>query len=748
MFYCFIKMSHHINFDADSSEIKRFSPKGNKNESKSAKKLETKKLEIDNKQMEWRLHQLKLAMEKEKEERGKKSYIWQSGKDGALESHARNILGKTVISKSGQKNKAKMTKVAVLTDEPLDIPKRTSHTKDLIEKLKKPTPPSRKPDVVRVESTNKESWITVGLDRLSDDVLDIQSDHDGNLPLSTIQGLSPSAIGLYFMRYGRKRLLLAIDNKIIQPKSGWGRETYYPYEANLSPQKSKIEPSPPPQTSARRSANRAFKKLKKSLENGYLNDSQHDNSVENIEQMALSQSEKGSLLIGTVDEEANAKAFHDAVLAWRNGSAAEKASPKRLHSSGSHHSAVKTSAHVVQSDPIKRSEITFSETSTLSFMEKILLKRHRETDVPPLPKSTYQSGDGISGCEELPLTAEEIEEHERIRQLFTPQPTGSISEVEMPLRDQVCSISEATADEALSYGDSHMIQSTNCCFVEEISDDDDEPRNDNISSTVDMVNTYIVDDNQITDFRVRGYDPTKSAKQSTCETTTELYNFIPKKSMEESFSDESQSLFQRRTGSSENKSNLVRAIGKMPLNPDAVYNTNLEEHYINTEQERLKLYSKLDQEPDALLMCGAGHVSSFAIPGYNEEEKFENEFDDNLTTVSDVDEVIEREEDDKATLEKLEWELASQAGNITSDGRISRLIDEWSSDENDTDLGIMNDPGMGSGLSTPDPDPIMLVGTSMSWQDDNTMIQEFQRMEDLLLVNENSFTGVRENNSQ
>jgi len=43
-------------------------------------------------------------------------------------------------------------------------------------------------------------------------------------------------------------------------------------------------------------------------------------------------------------------------------------------------------------------------------------------------------------------------------------------------------------------------------------------------------------------------------------------------------------------------------------------------------------------------------------------------------------------------------------GNITEDGRISRLIDEWSSDDDD-ELGIINDPGLGSGLSTPAAEP-------------------------------------------
>ena len=43
-------------------------------------------------------------------------------------------------------------------------------------------------------------------------------------------------------------------------------------------------------------------------------------------------------------------------------------------------------------------------------------------------------------------------------------------------------------------------------------------------------------------------------------------------------------------------------------------------------------------------------------------------------------------------------------GNITEDGRISRLIDEWSDDDEDRELGIINDNWAGSGLSTPEID--------------------------------------------
>ena len=66
-------MSKHINIDFTVLPLGKdpLSKKLQSNKSDTAMvRKENKKLDIDNKQMEWRLHQLKLTMEKEKEDRG------------------------------------------------------------------------------------------------------------------------------------------------------------------------------------------------------------------------------------------------------------------------------------------------------------------------------------------------------------------------------------------------------------------------------------------------------------------------------------------------------------------------------------------------------------------------------------------------------------------------------------------------------------------------------------------------------
>eukprot|EP00058_Branchiostoma_floridae_P007846 XP_002593334.1 hypothetical protein BRAFLDRAFT_119582 [Branchiostoma floridae] len=76
-------------------------------------------LEVDNQQMEARLHQLKAAMRMEKEERERQGgTIWQSGKKGSLTTHAQDVLKKRADKKP--------RKLKVLKDEPIEPVQKTS----------------------------------------------------------------------------------------------------------------------------------------------------------------------------------------------------------------------------------------------------------------------------------------------------------------------------------------------------------------------------------------------------------------------------------------------------------------------------------------------------------------------------------------------------------------------------------------------------------------------------------------------
>ena len=740
-------MSHHINFDTSDRDKIQFTAKNHKTESKVAKKREMKKLEIDNKQMEWRLHQLKLAMEKEKEEREKKSFIWQSGKDGALESHARNILGRTVKSKSAphtdtkKKTDSRRTKVKVLFDEPLELPKRKSHSKDLIDKLKIPMPPKKPPKPGSpVEVINKECWISIGIDRFSDDVMEIQSDRQGNLPLETLQGLNPVAIGLYYMRYGRKRLLLAIDNKVIQPKTGWGNDVYYPYVANISPQRNIADQALP-------SSSTLLTNQSENQENNHFAADQPLSREIFKSQMSESKLMNGNLLDGVFDEEANALAFQQAVDAWRNGNNSTSENlPLKSHKNSSS-SNVKMAVHDVQSEPVKQPEITFSETSTLTYMEKILLQKHRKTDIPALPKFNSQiDGDCSTEYEQI-LTAAELEEKERYREIFSPLPSHLADST--AAERSVITISEVEeADDFLDFNANDMEPNT-YCYVEEASDTEESLPN--VTKHIDFTEMKETP----SDLIVQEHLPSKpynvvTRNQISTSNHSAVLVAEQNSSLFNTSKEQKHSVASGIAADHSESATVVQAIGNFPLNPDAMYKTNLEDYYLNMQQERNRLYQSLDQDPQTLLTCKQSN-SSWSMPDQSpvfSTRGFAKGSSGNVTTSEAESVILEQEQDDCEALEKLEWELASETGNITSEGRISRLIDDWSSDGDDKDLEIKNDPGFGSGLSTPDPEPITLVGTSLSWQDDSQMLQEFQRMEDLMLVNDNSNSGSRNSDSQ
>ncbi|XP_061177824.1 uncharacterized protein LOC133186611 [Saccostrea echinata] len=84
---------------------------------------ETQKLETESRKMEERLAELRLAMNKEKEERERQGGgYWSRGQTGNLNSYATDVLNKpSSSSKSSGKKKVK-----VLKDTPLDVPDRPS----------------------------------------------------------------------------------------------------------------------------------------------------------------------------------------------------------------------------------------------------------------------------------------------------------------------------------------------------------------------------------------------------------------------------------------------------------------------------------------------------------------------------------------------------------------------------------------------------------------------------------------------
>nr|XP_020661420.1 zinc finger B-box domain-containing protein 1 isoform X1 [Pogona vitticeps]XP_020661421.1 zinc finger B-box domain-containing protein 1 isoform X1 [Pogona vitticeps]XP_020661422.1 zinc finger B-box domain-containing protein 1 isoform X1 [Pogona vitticeps] len=96
----------------------------------------------------------------------------------------------------------------------------------------------------------------------------------------------------------------------------------------------------------------------------------------------------GSLLQGTFDEEVSAKSFQQVLNQWRSGNCSQKYKEERscqVESENSGTCQVQTSPPVLK----KPTEIEFKEDS-LTYMEKLLIKKHRRTPVDKLPYSIIE----------------------------------------------------------------------------------------------------------------------------------------------------------------------------------------------------------------------------------------------------------------------------------------------------------------------------------------------------------------------
>ncbi|XP_073435044.1 zinc finger B-box domain-containing protein 1 isoform X5 [Dendrobates tinctorius] len=124
----------------------------------------------------------------------------------------------------------------------------------------------------------------------------------------------------------------------------------------------------------------------------------------------------GSLLHGTFNEEESAKYFNEALLEWRNEAKNKSRHVNEADDTGS--SEVQT----VLTAKAKPLHIEFKENS-LSYMEKLMLKKHRRTPVSQVPGNHLEvrysptvSENELDKCGDL--TAEEMEAHENYVALF------------------------------------------------------------------------------------------------------------------------------------------------------------------------------------------------------------------------------------------------------------------------------------------------------------------------------------------
>ncbi|XP_069069325.1 zinc finger B-box domain-containing protein 1 isoform X2 [Pleurodeles waltl] len=357
-------------------------------------RLETMHLEMENHEMEQKLNQLRINMDKEKLERQYSSgYRWKSGQAGSLNYAGQGSLqNKENSLKSLQNSSAKM-KLKVLKDSTPETVKLAVVPKSsLIASLEKPKPRGK----TCGQCENKNAMLTCfecGEDYCVSCFTRIHQ--KGALKLHRtcpVQGK--------YMQIGKLDVAQQFKKDI---------------DLSLIKQDTKKDPSSSPL-------------LSKNVSSPGFGQSYSAESVSTLSTNPVHEKlNSGSLLNGTFNEEDSSKSFNEILMEWRNANADHKA--KQKLSDVEQESVGESEVQTLMTSVNKPFEIEFTQNS-LSYMEKLLLKKHRRTPVDQLPpvhldfRSSERFLDGSQDAldeGDSSFTEDEMEDHEQYAALFRPQ---------------------------------------------------------------------------------------------------------------------------------------------------------------------------------------------------------------------------------------------------------------------------------------------------------------------------------------
>lgn len=318
-------------------------------------KDETKKLEEEGKKMEERLMELKLAMNREKEERERQGGgFWKSGQQGTLNNYAEEVLAKK------SKSAPVKGKIKILRDMPIELPERNAHPGTMAYIAQKGNlTPRDKPKGPKCGQCEERS-AAVSCMQCSEDYCAgcFAAFHlKGNLKKHRSVPLTATPRQCFASPRTNPSLTSSSNDFM---SSGDGTvATYVPESAR--------------------------KKDRNSPE-------------------GASGTYENQLLQGSYNEAEQAASFQDALKAWRTGKPTEYLASSRVSSRPStdrsqKHGGILASPVQISSVGVDSStqsqqniEVNF-ETGSMSYAERLLLKKHRRTDVEPL--LTVRSDDGI-----------------------------------------------------------------------------------------------------------------------------------------------------------------------------------------------------------------------------------------------------------------------------------------------------------------------------------------------------------------
>lgn len=321
---------------------------------------QTRRLEEDNRKMEERLRELKTVMTREKEERGRQGGgFWGRGQTqaGSLTKYADEVLN----SKAERPpREGKKKKIKVLQDEPIELPKRSAQpgTMKYIAQRKLPQGPGPVPK-------DKQKGPKCG------------QCEDRTATLSCVQCSEIYCAGCFAAFHVKG----ALKQHRSVPVSASGPRVC------MSP-----HPSLEPQQSPRGSqASGSVVSHSASLNEG--------SGASSARQPPMGQvGAGGSLLDGAYDESQSAASFQAALMAWREGpsSSPSASSNSSSPSKDSSRSGETNQSKRVVASPVKSPVIAVDEstgtpeqsrvpeikfTSTLSYADRLLLKKHRRTEL-------------------------------------------------------------------------------------------------------------------------------------------------------------------------------------------------------------------------------------------------------------------------------------------------------------------------------------------------------------------------------
>lgn len=353
-------------------------------------RLETMHLEMENHEMEQKLNQLRLNMDKEKMERQyTNGYRWKSGQAGSLNYTGQGSLQNKENSVKALQNSSAKMKLKVLKDS--------------------------LPETGKLSVVPKSSF-TTSLDKPKFRGKSCGQCENKNAMLTCLECGEDYCVSCFTRIHQKGALKLhrtcPVQGKYMTiGKLDVAQQFKKDIDLSMMKQDTKKDPSNSPLLSKNNSTPGFDKSYSAESVSTVSNNPYHEKL------------NSGSLLSGTFNEVDSSKSFNEILMEWRNANPDHKA--KQKLSDVEQESVGESEVQTLMSSVSKPFEIEFTQNS-LSYMEKLLVKKHRRTPLDQLPdfRSSERFLDGSQDAlneGDSSFTEDEMEEHDQYAALFRPR---------------------------------------------------------------------------------------------------------------------------------------------------------------------------------------------------------------------------------------------------------------------------------------------------------------------------------------